>query len=109
MRLGPIPLLVVGNVNEPSVRADPMLIETFLQNLIAGQFVKITSRSVPAFRPNMPLSLEDITSTEEQSVAEDKNVEGKSPLEQALLNNGNALLEQFIPKRKLLPSFKFFE
>lgn len=43
-RLGPIPLLVVGNIGHPSVRPDPMLIETFMGNLVRQQFSKISSR-----------------------------------------------------------------
>ncbi|MBI4388464.1 MAG: hypothetical protein HY582_05425, partial [Candidatus Omnitrophica bacterium] len=40
-RLGPIPLLLTGKIDSPSLRPDPSLIQDFLRNLIERQLGKI--------------------------------------------------------------------
>lgn len=40
-RMGPIPLLLSGKIDSPSLRPDPSLIKDFVQNLISGKLGKI--------------------------------------------------------------------
>lgn len=79
-RLGPIPLLVMGSIENPSVRPDPMLIETFVSSLAREQLSKITSR-IPG-----PLD-----KTSEPKPAETTRDE--------LMKSGFQVLEQFLSSK----------
>lgn len=102
MRLGPIPILVVGTIENPSVRTDPMLIQTFLQNLVQGQFVSITSKFLPSFRSKLPILPQQLwRATDQTGTDEAAQAPTRSPdLKQALIDSGFSLLEQFLSKER---------
>ncbi len=92
-RLGPIPILVVGTISQPSIRKDPMLIGTFLESLIQQQFSKITSWYTPSKR-TPPFTL---PTQENQKL----NPNQPANLQQALLDSGFSTLENFLSKKKI--------
>ena len=93
-KLGPIPVLIAGPIASPSVKPDPMLMQTFLESLIREQFSKITSRFFPsAPQESNPSSLKG-------TVQSEKGAKGQpQSLEQALLESGLGLLDQFLSKK----------
>jgi len=92
-RLGPIPILVVGPIWQPSIRKDPMLISTFLESLVQQQFSKITSRFVPLNHTQTPPTL--------PTKADQKpNPNQPANFQQALVDSGFNLLENFLSKKK---------
>ncbi len=91
-RLGPIPLLIVGNVERPSVRPDPMLIETFAGNLIRQQFSKISSRVLsPLDKGWAPSSKEEADS---EAGGEELNTRDQ------LMQSGFKMLEHFLSSKE---------
>ncbi|OGX06511.1 MAG: hypothetical protein A3G87_05835 [Omnitrophica bacterium RIFCSPLOWO2_12_FULL_50_11] len=100
-RLGPIPILVVGTIEEPSVRTDPMLIQTFLQNLLQERFLSITSKFIPSFRRDLPILAPPRGDQKQEGSPEgSKAPSPSSDLKQALITSGFNLLEQFLSKEK---------
>ena len=96
-RLGPIPLLVVGPITEPSIRQDPLLINTFLGYLAQSQFSKITSRFAPSRYAKMLEPPERGTAASSLS----KNDKGEpQSMEQLLFESGFNLLEEFLSEKK---------
>lgn len=82
-RLGPIPILIVGPVSQPQVRQDPLLITSFVQSLVQGQFSKITSGFLLKNKPRTdPPQSEESQSLDEQ-----------------LVQSGFGLLESFLKKK----------
>ncbi|GEM_PF-7050361 len=103
-RLGPIPVLIVGPVAKPEVHQDPLLITSFLQNLVQEQFSRITSR----FNPNRsePQHQTDAAQSgqanQEQnplSQNQPKSQESKK-LDEQLVQSGFNLLESFLSQKK---------
>ncbi len=94
-RLGPIPILVVGPITQPSIRKDPMLIQTFLEQLVQEQFSKITSRFIPRKPNEAPLS-----ATREGQTSGRGKAGQSSSMEQTLLESGFNLLERFLSEKK---------
>ncbi|MBI1977597.1 MAG: hypothetical protein HYS55_02480 [Candidatus Omnitrophica bacterium] len=97
MRLGPIPILIVGPITKPAVRKDPMLIGTFAQQLLQQQFSKIASRFVPT-----PPQNEKPSSQEQHETTSTEGGKPKRPqsMEQALVDSGFSLLENFFSQKK---------
>jgi len=93
-KLGPIPVLIAGPIASPSVKPDPMLMQTFLESLIREQFSKITSRFFPsAPQESNPSSLKG-------TVQSEKGAKGQpQSLEETLLESGLGLLDQFLSKK----------
>ena len=92
-RLGPIPVLLVGSVTNPSIRQDPMLIQTFLQSLMREQFSKITSRWFAPANTNATPGTKNQTS-------QGSKTSQSANLQQALTDSGFNLLEQFLSQKK---------
>jgi len=92
-RLGPIPILVVGTISQPSIRKDPMLIGTFLESLVQQQFSKITSRYVPSKSVPPPT----FPTQENQKLNPNQPA---ADLQQALVDSSFKLLENFLSKKK---------
>ncbi|OGW86948.1 MAG: hypothetical protein A3C35_00185 [Omnitrophica bacterium RIFCSPHIGHO2_02_FULL_46_11] len=92
-RLGPIPILLTGPISNPSIHQDPMLIQTFLESLVRDQFSKITSRW---FAPSSVATQENA----KNQVPQKSTTAQPASLEQALLDSGFNLLEQFLSQKK---------
>lgn len=86
-RLGPIPLLLVGTVQNPSIKKDAVLLQTFLDYFIRAQFSKIASRPSPV--NSAPVD-------QGKKAAE----EPTKDMKQALVESGFNLLEQFLSPEK---------
>ncbi|MBI4368168.1 MAG: DUF748 domain-containing protein [Candidatus Omnitrophica bacterium] len=99
MRLGPIPILIVGPIASPSIRKDPMLIQTFLESLVQQQFSKISAKLMPSGRrenSQMPTAEEQVS---DRAKTQTETSKAKS-LEQSLVESGFGLLDQFLSKNK---------
>ncbi len=88
-RLGPIPILLVGTIDKPVIQRDPVLLQTFLDQLVQKQFSKIISKI------SSPKSAgETASDTKETSTTGDKD------FKKALVDSGFAFLEQFLTEKK---------
>jgi hypothetical protein len=92
-KLGPIPVLISGPIASPSVKADPMLIQTFLESLIQQQFSKITERFFPTQQQSELPPAEDTVQSGKETKGQPQN------LEEALVESGLGLLDQFLSKK----------
>ena len=93
--LGPIPILVVGTLAQPSVRTDPMRIQTFLDDLVRGRFFNVTSRFVPSFGNAASLIPGSKTKSKTKAGA---SVKPFSELDKAFQESGFGVLEQFLKR-----------
>lgn len=90
MRLGPIPVLVTGTVQQPVFRKDPMLIGAFLESLVQQRISKIASRLIAP----------RLASAEDEQLAADKKTGQSQNIQQALVDSGFSLLEDFLSQKK---------
>jgi len=92
-----IPLLLLGTIEKPSVRPDPMLIQTFLGNLSAGRFGKITSTSGLLSRATRALEGKELERTAPEETGSDLSSSGLSASsDQAMQEKGFVMLEQLL-------------
>jgi len=98
-RLGPIPILIVGPVSQPQIRQDPLLITSFVQSLVQGQFSKITAGFFSKDRRNST-NPAPTPSGESQSLNQNQPQSQESQnLDQQLVQSGFDLLEHFLQKK----------
>jgi hypothetical protein len=99
MRLGPIPIIVLGTLSKPSLRTDPMLIGAFLENFAAQRFFNISSQ----LKSKLPTTAL-LPAHQDKNAVESTHMNSKSTtLHDALAQGGYDLLKQFLTEKKVSP------
>ncbi len=94
-RIGPIPMILTGKIDQPSIKTDPALIQDFIGNLLSSKLSNILSKQGWLKKPSHPAAASEAGVP--QQIADAQNAQNSQPTQKAskkeLVQTGMTLLE----------------